>query len=177
MYHISVLLEHVDFLDRLNWLDIQLLKRRLQLLVVSAGGFMDLLRLSSRSAFATRQMSACISGAHIECIRREFVGRSIPCIVWLVLALRSADTELTNQSCCLPQQPGVSSASLDPSSRLECSLPKLTVTTDEVWFVERTNSTGCGQMGLGRCPSNYDWSSGRPWTTCSIFRPRFHYAL
>lgn len=33
---IAILLEHVDLLDCLNWLDVELLQRRLQLLVVRA---------------------------------------------------------------------------------------------------------------------------------------------
>lgn len=34
MYHVAVLLEHVNLLDCLNWLHIQLLERGLQLLVI-----------------------------------------------------------------------------------------------------------------------------------------------
>jgi hypothetical protein len=34
---VAVFLEHVDLLDGLDWLDVQLLERRLQLLVVRAG--------------------------------------------------------------------------------------------------------------------------------------------
>ena len=38
MYHIAVLLEHVDFFDCLDGLDIELLEGCLQFLVVGAGG-------------------------------------------------------------------------------------------------------------------------------------------
>ena len=60
MYHIAVFLEHVAVLDCLDGLDIQLLKRCLQLLVVGAGGLMHLLRLSPGSAFATGDASVSL---------------------------------------------------------------------------------------------------------------------
>ena len=37
MNHVSVFLEHVDLLNRLDRLDVEFLKRGLQLLVVGAG--------------------------------------------------------------------------------------------------------------------------------------------
>ena len=40
---VSIRLEHVDLLDRLDGLDVHLLQGRLELLVVRAGGLMDLL--------------------------------------------------------------------------------------------------------------------------------------
>ena len=51
MNNVSVLLEHVDFLDGLDGLDVELLERGLQLLVVGAGGLVDFLRFSPRCAF------------------------------------------------------------------------------------------------------------------------------
>jgi len=58
---IAVTLEHVDLLDRLNWLDVELLQRRLQLLVVGARGFVDLLDFTPRSALASAGATA-VSG-------------------------------------------------------------------------------------------------------------------
>ena len=52
MNHIAVRLEHIDLLDRLDGLDVHLLERRLQLLVVGSAALVDLLHLSSRSSFA-----------------------------------------------------------------------------------------------------------------------------
>lgn len=53
MNHIPILLEHVDFLNGLNRLHIELLKRRLQLLVIRARRLMDFLHLSPGCAFTT----------------------------------------------------------------------------------------------------------------------------
>jgi hypothetical protein len=50
---VSVALEHVDLLDRLDGLDVQLLERGLQLLVIGAGALVDLLDLPARGAFAS----------------------------------------------------------------------------------------------------------------------------
>lgn len=50
---VSVLLEHVDLLDRLDGLDVHLLKGRLELLVVGAGGLVDLLDLAAGSTLAS----------------------------------------------------------------------------------------------------------------------------
>lgn len=53
MNHIPILLEHVDFLNGLNRLHIELLKRRLQLLVIRARSLMDFFHLSPGGAFTT----------------------------------------------------------------------------------------------------------------------------
>lgn len=63
MDHIPILLKHVDFLNGLNRLYIELLKRRLQLLVICARRLMDFLHFSPGGAFATvlhkRLLLAC----------------------------------------------------------------------------------------------------------------------
>lgn len=53
MYNIAVAFEHVDFFDSLDRLDVHLLKRGLQLLVIGTGTFVDLLDFSPRGAFTT----------------------------------------------------------------------------------------------------------------------------
>jgi hypothetical protein len=50
---VAVALEHVDLLNRLDGLDVELLERCLQLLVVGAGALVDLLDLPARSALAS----------------------------------------------------------------------------------------------------------------------------
>ena len=50
---LTVLLEHVDLLNCLNWLHIQLLQSALQLLVIGAGAFMRLFDFSSWSSFSS----------------------------------------------------------------------------------------------------------------------------
>lgn len=50
---VAVLLEHVDLLDGLDGLHVHLLQGRLQLLVVGAGGLVDLLDLAAGSALAS----------------------------------------------------------------------------------------------------------------------------
>lgn len=50
---VAVLLEHVDLLDTLDGLDVQLLQSGLQLLVVGVGGPVDLLDLAAGSALAS----------------------------------------------------------------------------------------------------------------------------
>ena len=52
MNDIAIFLEHIDFLNGLDGLDIQLLEGSLKFLVVGAGGFVDFLDFSSRCAFA-----------------------------------------------------------------------------------------------------------------------------
>ena len=47
---IPVLLEHVHLLDCLDGLDVELLERGLQLLVVGAGGLVDFLRFPARGS-------------------------------------------------------------------------------------------------------------------------------
>lgn len=49
---VAVALEHVDLLDGLDGLDVQLLEGRLELLVVGAGAPLDLLDLPAGSALA-----------------------------------------------------------------------------------------------------------------------------
>ena len=57
---IPVRLEHVDLLNCLDRLNIELLQRRLQLLVIHSGALVYLLDLSSWCAFSTiRNLSAC----------------------------------------------------------------------------------------------------------------------
>ena len=53
MNDIAVALEHVDLLNCLDGLHIQLLQRRLQLLVIGAGASDDLLDFSPGRALAT----------------------------------------------------------------------------------------------------------------------------
>ena len=53
MDHVSVLLEHVNLLDRLDRLNIELLQRCLKLLVIGPRALMNLLHLSSRCTLAS----------------------------------------------------------------------------------------------------------------------------
>ena len=53
MDDVAVSLEHVDLLNSLDWLNIELLERRLQLLVIHSCALVDLLDLSSRCALST----------------------------------------------------------------------------------------------------------------------------
>ena len=53
MNHIAILFEHVDLLDGLDGLDIELLERGLELLVIGLKCAVDLLGLSTRGAFPT----------------------------------------------------------------------------------------------------------------------------
>jgi hypothetical protein len=68
---VAVALEHVDLLDCLDGLDIELLERCLQLLVVGAGALVDLLDLPARGAFASvflRQPGVlCIFSMCVRC--------------------------------------------------------------------------------------------------------------
>lgn len=50
---VSVFLEHVDLLDCLDGLDVQLLEGSLELLVVGSGRLVDSLRLTAGSTFAS----------------------------------------------------------------------------------------------------------------------------
>lgn len=54
MDDVSVLLEHVDLLNGLDGLNIQLLERSLELLVVGSGRLVDLLRLAAGSTFTSK---------------------------------------------------------------------------------------------------------------------------
>ncbi len=57
---IAIGLEHVDFLNSLDRLDIKLLECGLQLLVIHSCALVDLLDLSSRCALSTvRSLSVC----------------------------------------------------------------------------------------------------------------------
>ena len=51
--NVSISLEHVDLLNCLDRLNVQLLQGRLQLLVIHSCALVDLLDLSSRRAFST----------------------------------------------------------------------------------------------------------------------------
>jgi hypothetical protein len=53
MNDISIFLEHVDLLDRLDGLNVKFLERGLHLLVVGAGRLVDFLVLAARCAFAS----------------------------------------------------------------------------------------------------------------------------
>ena len=53
MDDVAVLLEHIDLLDSLDRLDIELLQRRLQLLVIHSRALVHLLDLSSGCALST----------------------------------------------------------------------------------------------------------------------------
>lgn len=67
MDDVAVLLEHVDLLDTLDGLDVQLLQGGLQLLVVGVGGPVDLLDLAAGSALASVSGNSLLVG-----IRSEF---------------------------------------------------------------------------------------------------------
>ena len=54
MNDVAIFLEHVDFFDCLDGLDVEFLERGLQLLVVGSGGFVDFLHFSARGAFTSR---------------------------------------------------------------------------------------------------------------------------
>lgn len=54
---VSVLLEHVDFLNGLDGLDVHLLECSLEFLVVRGGGLVDALGLAARGTFASVQIS------------------------------------------------------------------------------------------------------------------------
>ena len=58
--HLTVLLEHVDLLNRLNRLHIQFLQRALQLLVIGSGAFMRLFDFSPGSSFSSDTDSGCL---------------------------------------------------------------------------------------------------------------------
>ena len=55
MNDVAIALEHVDLLNGLDGLDIELLQRRLEFLVVGAGALVDLLDLSAGSSLAAIQ--------------------------------------------------------------------------------------------------------------------------
>lgn len=55
MNHVAVLLEHVDLLNGLDRLNIELLERSLKLLVVGTRRLVDLLCLAARSTLSSRR--------------------------------------------------------------------------------------------------------------------------
>lgn len=57
MNDVSVLLEHVDFLNGLDGLNVHLLECGLELLVVRGGGLVDALGLAAGGTFASVQIS------------------------------------------------------------------------------------------------------------------------
>lgn len=57
---VAVALEHVDLLNRLDGLDVELLQGALELLVVGAGALVDLLDLPARGTLASVQHSLAI---------------------------------------------------------------------------------------------------------------------
>ena len=59
MDHISIFLEHINLLDGLDGLHIQLLERRLEFLVIGSGGFVNLLRLATRGSLPTGMRYNC----------------------------------------------------------------------------------------------------------------------
>lgn len=67
---VSVLLEHVDLLDSLDGLNIDLLKSSLELLVVGSSGLVDLLDLAAGSSLSSNHIGelASISIAWISSV-------------------------------------------------------------------------------------------------------------
>lgn len=62
MDDVSIFLEHVDLLDRLDGLDVKFLQRSLQLLVVGAGRLVDFLGLAAWCAFASAVWRCVLAG-------------------------------------------------------------------------------------------------------------------
>jgi len=54
MYNVAVGLEHVDFFDGLNGLDVELLEGLLKLLVICSAALVHLLNLSTDSTLSAR---------------------------------------------------------------------------------------------------------------------------
>ena len=79
MDHVAVLFEHVDLLDRLDRLDVEFLERGLQLLVVCAGGLVDLFDFSPGSAFASVVKKGGLAGYVAALWGSEGRRRSVPC--------------------------------------------------------------------------------------------------
>lgn len=52
MDHVAVLLEHIDLLNRLDRLHVELFQRRLKFFIVGTRSFVHLFRFSPRRAFA-----------------------------------------------------------------------------------------------------------------------------
>jgi hypothetical protein len=72
---IAVRLEHIDLLDLLDRLDVHLLQRGLQLLVVGAAALVDLLDLPSRCALAS--VDIVLAGVLLDCCRRSNCGQCV----------------------------------------------------------------------------------------------------
>jgi len=73
---VSVLLEHVDFLDGLDGLDVHLLEGGLELLVVGARGLVDLLDLAAGSTLSSVQFISMLlpflyPGLFLDCQSSE----------------------------------------------------------------------------------------------------------
>lgn len=82
MNDVAVALEHIDLLDGLDGLDVQLLKRSLELLVVGAGALVDLLDLPAGCTLAAITVLALIMmpsisssahSSHVQCVPRGIV--------------------------------------------------------------------------------------------------------
>lgn len=58
MDNVAVFFEHVDFLNGLDGLNVEFLKRGLELLVVGARGLVDFFLLAPRGAFAAIFLSS-----------------------------------------------------------------------------------------------------------------------
>lgn len=78
MDNVAVFLEHVDFLNRLDGLDVQLLQRGLQLLVVCARRLVHLFRFSPRRAFA----SVCEQRGSVSSVLILGVGEKARASLW-----------------------------------------------------------------------------------------------
>lgn len=83
---VAVALEHVDLLNRLDGLDVELLQGALELLVVTAGALVDLLDLSARSTLASITIVAC---------QRIFRGRVV-----VVKPLEGVSELRSGGACC-----------------------------------------------------------------------------
>ena len=68
MNDVSIALEHVDLLNRLDRLHIKLLQRRLQLLVIGAGALVDLLDFSPGRTLATITSKLVTSSSYGVCM-------------------------------------------------------------------------------------------------------------
>lgn len=62
---VSVLLEHVDFLNGLDGLDVHLLECGLEFLVVRGGGLVDALGLAAGGTFSSVQISSVQAGRSV----------------------------------------------------------------------------------------------------------------
>lgn len=67
MDNVAILLEHVDLLNRLDWLDVHLLQSSLQLLVIGSGGLVDFLHLAAGSSLSTARIVYVVSHTNSYC--------------------------------------------------------------------------------------------------------------